>query len=279
MSKTIEGQQNIRVIEKILFANDFTRGYIKKIIEKINENLSSSQVDDFNFLKNQVLSWIDKTIKIKKEDGFDFQKKPKIITLVGTAGVGKTTTLAKMIAYYLFDVSKQGRKNLDVQVITTDSYHIGAYIKLKKYCDHMGVSLSSASNSSQLNKLIKEYKNNTDIIFIDTSSQSSKTGKRFVELKEMFEVLDEDLSDIYLTLSASTKTVDLRNIIENYKDLKYSNAIITKLDETETVGNIISVLNEFKVPISFLTTGENVPQDLCVVGKSLLLEKLRGIDR
>lgn len=270
-----EEHENIKKIITILEENDFTGKYIYTIKEKINNELTLKELDNFEFLQKKVIEWIAATICIKPENN---TANGKVIALVGPTGIGKTTTLAKLAAYYLLAASKKAGRLLDVRMITLDQYRIGASFQIQKYCEHMKIPLAIADSPNDLHKYLSLYKNSADIICIDTTGRSPVDTENILKMQSYFEVIDKENSEIYLIVSAVTKPADIREIMRQYGGFKYSSLIITKLDETLTTGSIISILAETGIPITYVTTGQKVPNDIERASLSVFLKKLKGFN-
>jgi len=265
--------ENILKIAAILEENDFTAKYIRSIKGKIAANLSLAELNDFDLVQKRVLEWIASSITVKKED---LGKEHKILALVGPTGIGKTTTLAKLAAYYVLAVSKLEERPLDVRVITLDQYRIGAAFQIKKYCEHMGIPLLIANDPLDFHKYLDLYKDSADIICIDTTGRSPTDQEKILEMKKYFEKIEPGQVETHLVVSAVTKPADICEIIKQYSVFDFSSLIITKLDETMHVGSIISVLDEFKIPVMYITEGQTVPRDFFRASKIAFLRKLTG---
>ncbi|WP_253677407.1 flagellar biosynthesis protein FlhF [Treponema sp. OMZ 788] len=270
--------ENIVKIAEILQENDFTLKYIRSIKEKISKNLSLAELNDFEIVQKKVLEWIASSILIKPEEtnNEDSGKKQKLIALVGPTGIGKTTTLAKLAAYYILAVSKLEGRSLDVRVITIDQYRIGAAFQIKKYCEHMGIPLIIATDPLDLHKYLDLYRDSADIICIDTTGRSPADPEKIFEMQKYFEKIETGRIETHLVVSAVTKAADISEIIRQYSVFDYSSLIVTKLDETANVGSIISVLEEYKIPVAYITEGQTVPKDIAKASKLAFLKKLTG---
>nr|WP_253723140.1 flagellar biosynthesis protein FlhF [Treponema sp. OMZ 787] len=270
--------ENIVKIAEILQENDFTLKYIRSIKEKISKNLSLAELNDFEIVQKKVLEWIASSILIKPEEtnNEDSGKKQKLIALVGPTGIGKTTTLAKLAAYYILAVSKLEGRSLDVRVITIDQYRIGAAFQIKKYCEHMGIPLIIATDPLDLHKYLDLYRDSADIICIDTTGRSPADPEKIFEMQKYFEKIEPGRIETHLVVSAVTKAADISEIIRQYSVFDYSSLIVTKLDETANVGSIISVLEEYKIPVAYITEGQTVPKDIAKASKLAFLKKLTG---
>ncbi|MEA3279822.1 MAG: flagellar biosynthesis protein FlhF [Thermodesulfobacteriota bacterium] len=190
--------------------------------------------------------------------------KKKLIAFIGPTGVGKTSTVAKLAAAIAIDMKK------DVALITLDNYRIGAVAELEIYARIIGVPMKTAFNSKELKRTIKEFKE-VDVILIDTAGISRKDERQFNDLKAFFDKIRMD--EIHLLLSATTKDDDLDDIVKNYKLFPVNRLIFTKLDETATYGNMLNQLIKSKIPISYFTNGQQIPEDI----HEATMEKLAGL--
>ncbi|MDS1002846.1 flagellar biosynthesis protein FlhF [Clostridium sporogenes] len=254
---------------------DEIRG-LKTIVENMGKNEKSNKDEDsslMKFLKDMDLEEelieniikkvrnlednIDEREKIKRviEDNIEIKLNSvgKITVLVGPTGVGKTTTIAKLAGKLaLIDKKKVG-------LITIDTYRIGAVEQLKTYADIMNIPFKVVFSIKDMEKAITDLQY-CDVILVDTTGRSSKNMMQISELRAFIEKIKE--KSVHLVISASTKNKDIETIIKGYNVLEYENIIITKLDETSTYGSILTILDEAKKPISFITTGQDVPDDI-----------------
>lgn len=267
-----EQYESITGIEDLLEQNDFTSSYIKMIVEKIKNEFTVDQLNDFKNLQTKVVEWIGKSINVSPIESF---QRPRIIALVGPTGVGKTTTVAKLAASYLVHGSNAGR-SLNVQIATIDNYRIGAKQQMEIYGSIMKVPVFSAEKPFDLQTFIASNMD-ADIILIDTIGNSPKDFSKISEVKNFLSSI-ESISDMYLVLSATTKASDMKEIMQKYSVFDYNSLIVTKFDETTKVGNIISVLHDTKIPIAYLTTGQRVPHDFETATRIQFLKHLVGFE-
>jgi flagellar biosynthesis protein FlhF len=180
---------------------------------------------------------------------------PKIIALVGPTGVGKTTTTAKLAAMYAM------HKGAKVALVTTDNFRVGAFEQLKTYSKIMGVPLEIAVTSQELANATETH-SDKDLIIIDTAGRSPKDHGRLDELKAL---LDSGLDiEMHLCLSATTRDKELSDAIANFSILPISSLLFTKLDEAENLGSIVNTHHRSKLPLSYFTNGQMVPEDIVV---------------
>ncbi|MGL1894682.1 MAG: flagellar biosynthesis protein FlhF [Spirochaetaceae bacterium] len=260
---------SILIIEEFLQENDFSLKYIKNTLERLKDELSFSDLSDSDIVHDKVISWIEESIgvytpKIKKES--------TIFILVGPTGVGKTTTIAKLAAQKGLGIA--GTEKHSVRMVTIDNYRIAAKKQIETYGEIMGIPVTCCESYEDLKQEI-DINSDIDYIFVDTIGKSPKD---FVKLAEMRRILEGcgHGCEVHLAFSATTKTWDIREIMKQYDPFGYESVIITKLDETTRCGNLISLLEEQKQRVSYITTGQLVPQDIEVATKKKIMSLLVG---
>ncbi len=196
-------------------------------------------------------------------------KSPGIVAFVGPTGVGKTTTIAKLAAKLHIE------KKMKVGLISIDNYRIGAFDQLKTYAAIIGIPCIPAFTKDDLVKALNKLES-MDYLLIDTAGQSHLDNKRLSELRDIMR-LDCDFST-QLVISATTGRFDMKEFVESFKILNPSGYIFTKVDETKRRGGIIDQLIEYQLPVSFLTNGQEVPEDLVVANEKNILQILINPD-
>lgn len=261
----------IKKIRELLSLNEFTESYISGIVQRIKSDFSLEELGDLDKVQSSVLEWIGEGIKIYT-NGKRKGQKARIIAIVGPTGVGKTTTVAKLAAIYGLD--NKSTPSLQVRMVTIDNYKIAAKKQIETYAEIMQIPISFAESRSDLEKILDLY-GDLDIVLIDTIG---KSPNEFVKLGEMRSVLDAcgSESEIHLAISATTKNSDIVEIFRQFEPFKYVSVILTKLDETNRIGNILSILSENRKSLSYITDGQMVPQDIEPVSVSRLLLSLEG---
>ncbi len=193
----------------------------------------------------------------------------RILMLVGPTGVGKTTTLAKLAARYAYMMEKKYK----VGIITLDTYRIGAVEQLMKYAKMMRIGIEAVVDPPEFLTALQALRH-MDIILIDTVG-SSQYDKQKIEKLQQFLSSNTDVGiDVSLVMGAPTKLEDLRAIYNNFSILGIDTLIFTKLDETRGFGNIFSLVYETEKPVSYLSTGQEVPDDLMCADSDYLVECL-----
>ncbi|MDR1506077.1 MAG: flagellar biosynthesis protein FlhF [Treponema sp.] len=280
-AQTVPESRDHPALERLkedLACNDFSPAYIQMMIEKVRREFALEDLDDYEGVQRTVAAWIGETISIYREKNDAGKsparesppdearqakllprRKPRIIVLIGATGVGKTTTIAKLAALYGERVDGNWQKA--VRLITLDNYRIGGKQQIEKYGEIMEIPVSSAENYEGLRTAIALYRQDVDYILVDTIG---KSPRNYAELGEMRAVLDAcgPRVEEYLCIDVSTKSSDIKEIIKQFAPFKYKSIILTKLDETGRVGNVISALWEEGKSVSFITTGQTVPSDI-----------------
>jgi len=195
-----------------------------------------------------------------------------IVALVGPTGVGKTTTIAKLAAKFIL---KNGPRQ--VALITTDNYRIGAHEQLSTYGRILGVPVRVASSAAELCNLINGFADKR-LILIDTAGMS----QRDMKLVEQINTLQQSGQAIksYLVMSAATEYKAMNEIIKAFQVFEPQASILTKLDEAVTIGSAISSIIEHNLPLSFITDGQQVPEDMhSPCAKALIAQCVAELDQ
>lgn len=259
---------SIKKMQEFLEKNEFSPSYSNTIINKIRSSFSLDDLDNYEKVYESVIDWIANSFLVEKPF---YNVKPQIIMLVGPTGVGKTTTIAK-IAAHLTVMEPSQRKT--AHIITIDRVRIAAIEQIEGYGKHMNMNVTVAVSNNDLRNQIDKYAAAVDYVFIDTVGASPNDTKLLLNMKDIVYFRENNNFKTYLTLSASTKNSDMKEIIHSYSMFNYDSLIITKLDETKSVGNIISVLSDTQKTLSYITTGQSVPHNIEIASVSKLLKLL-----
>jgi flagellar biosynthesis protein FlhF len=265
-------------IEKLVMNPPLLNLYAKLIKSGVNDHYARMFLENAGALQGnapgQGESLREKTLKeLKKKitvrDPFRRTNKNQIVAaFIGTTGVGKTTTVAKIGAQLML---KAHRK---VGLISIDNYRIGGMEQLKTYANILGIPCFPAFNRKDLAFALKRMEQR-DVVLIDTAGQSQYDRARMEELKKM---MTDDLAiTSHLLLSVATTESEMDQTAINFSPLKFQSYIFTKTDEAERCGCIINQIMKLPLPISYITTGQNVPEDIERASKenivNLILDK------
>lgn len=236
---------------------------IQTFIEKIS-SVSDIQGLDSGEICKRLINEILSSLSVLNPFKYEGQKK-QLAAFIGPTGVGKTTTIAKLAA----GLSLKEKKK--VGIISIDSYRIGALEQLKTYAAIMGLPCLPAFSKKDLEIAVRQMQNK-DVILIDTAGQSHLDKER---MKELSRLMEGNLSiSSHLVLSVTTKREDMKEAAENFVMLNPKTYVFTKMDETRKIGNIIDQSIDLKMPISFLTNGQRVPEDIMPADKKNLLRRI-----
>lgn len=252
--------------EKILLENNIAKPIVDKILTIVSRQISISDENEQslkNAIKVIVKDYLGKPYSI--ENAAD---KPKVIFFVGPTGVGKTTTLAKLGA------KLSVMNNKSVAFITSDTYRIAAVDQLKTYSEILSVPLTVIYEPHEIREAITKY-NDKDYILVDTAGRNHKDKELLTELKSLISYTNSP--EIFLLISLTTGYKDIISIVNSYDFLRDYKLIFTKLDEASLIGNILNVKVLTSKPLSYITTGQSVPDDIeianidkivnCIVGE------------
>jgi len=179
-------------------------------------------------------------------------RKPRVIALVGPTGVGKTTTIAKLAAD--LKLNKKQR----VGLVTMDTYRIAAVDQLRVYAEIIEVPLRTVLSAGEMHQAI--YGMDADVVLIDTAGRSQNDQPRLNELRAFLAAADAD--EVHLVISATASRRTAMTILNRFGPLGPNRLILTKLDEAETFGTILSFPAAGAAPFCFATTGQDVPDDI-----------------
>ena len=258
----------IAEVRSLLEENDFSPGYVRTMTDRMRRELSVDELSDRDGVHARVVEWIGQSIRIHEPRSTG---KPEILILVGPTGVGKTTTIAKLAAMYGLERSAKAR---DIRVLTIDNYRIGARQQIETYGQIMDIPVSFVESAEDMRKYLALYQD-ADMIFVDTIGKSPRDFRKLGEMNELLSMCG-NRARVHLAISSTTKTCDVAEIATQFEPFKYEAVVVTKMDETTRAGNIISVLSEREKPISFMTDGQRVPQDIERASRLRLLMNLEG---
>jgi flagellar biosynthesis protein FlhF len=191
----------------------------------------------------------------------------QVAAFIGPTGVGKTTTIAKLSA----ELSLKRKKR--VGIISIDSYRIGAVEQLRTYADIMGLPCLPAFSAEDFQHALGRMENR-DIILVDTAGQSHLDMDRMRELGRLM-AGETDINN-HLVLSATIKREDMQEAAKNFSTLAPRSYVFTKVDETRTRGGLIDLVMDMSLPVSYITNGQRVPEDIMGATQKRILQLVIG---
>lgn len=193
----------------------------------------------------------------------------KVVALVGPTGVGKTTTLAKLAANFRL------RDGLRVGLITVDTYRVAAVEQLRTYAELIDLPMCVVTQPTELPRALDQLKN-VDLVLIDTAGRSPKDDVRIQELRDVLSA--GPIDEVHLVLSLASGLPVLKTAATNFQSLGITSLMLTKLDEATGYGSVVNVAWQLKTPISYITTGQNVPDDIEPAQRTRLARLILGQD-
>lgn len=198
--------------------------------------------------------------------GDDIVRQGGVVALVGPTGVGKTTSLAKLAARF---AAHHGPEQ--VALITTDHYRIGAYEQLATYGKIMGCPVKQAHDLQELEQILYQFRNRK-LVLIDTAGMGQRDMRLYQQLDNLTANSRIPIRS-YLVLSATGQRRVLQDAVNHFKRIPLSGAVLTKLDESVSLAGALSVLIQSGLPLSYVTDGQRVPEDMKVADTLMLAQQ------
>lgn len=235
-------------------------GLSPAICERIAD--ATGEHDDFEDTWRHALAILAHSLPV---DSTDFLDHGGVVALVGATGVGKTTTIAKLAARYAL---RHGSER--VAMVTTDGYRIAAHEQLRTYGRILDIPVRIANNHDELVEALKLL-SDRDLVLVDTAGMS----QRDIRLTEQFQMLKKSSPSIktYLVMSSTTHRAGLREITKAFGEVKLDGCILTKLDETTSLGGALSAVMENDLRVSYVSDGQRVPEDIHIARSHSLINQ------
>ena len=248
--------------------NEFPKPFIDRLVNQMRRELPLEELGKLEILWEYVLLHIAENMRF-----IDVQQQShsRIMVLVGPTGVGKTTTIAKLAAQHCVEAMGGSKK---VHLITLDNYRIGAQDQIRTYGEILGARVDCVETTEGLATCIAQDQE-SDIILIDTMGRSPSDHLKLAELRHFLEYSGN--CEIHLTLSATSGVSSLKEIITQFKPFRFGSVILTKLDESGRTGGILATFLQEDIPLSYVTTGQKVPQDIRPASALVLFQRLTDI--
>lgn len=258
-----DNEKSLNAVLQIFYTHLIENDVEEKIARKLLENLENYNVNEVVAkLYQRIVDIIGKPKTIIND-----KQRPQIVTFIGPTGVGKTTTIAKIATKFALD------KNAKVGFITADTYRVAAVEQLKVYANILSIPIQVIYSHSELSSAIEKF-SDRDIIFLDTAGRSHKNKEQFEQLQDMLDIIKDN--EIHLVLSLTLKLNDIKTIIEKYIEITNFNIIFTKADETSSIGNIVNIKEMYELEYSYVTFGQNVPDDIQILDPQIIAKSLLG---
>ena len=262
-----ETDKFMKLLHSTMLDNEVDEKYADQILEEIGQLNKPNLPFDYalaNIYQKMILKFGKPSGITPAKDGV------KAIFFIGPTGVGKTTTIAKLASKFQLDEKKK------VALLTADTYRIAAAEQLRTYANILEVPFRVIYTEDELLKAMEDFKE-YDYVLIDTAGHSHQNQAQKDMMCKLIGAVDEKIEkEIYLVLSATTKYKDLLSIADSYKDMADYKLIFTKLDETTTLGNLLNMRLYTGAALSYVTYGQNVPDDMEEFNPQKTVKRLLG---
>ncbi len=255
------------LISETLKDNEVDEKYVKSIVEEARQLRKPGVSIDY------MLSGIYQRLILKFGEVATIEKnakEPEAVFFLGPTGVGKTTTIAKIASRLVVQDKKR------VALVTTDTYRVKAAEQLRTYADILNVPFRIVYVDDDMRSALNEFKN-FDFVLVDTAGHSPKNNEQIGNQKQFIDLTRDNMKiTVYLVVSVTTKYRDLLNIADTYSKLVDYRIIFTKLDETTTLGNMLNLKLHTGAEMSYVTNGQDVPDDMEVFDAQKTVRVLLG---
>ena len=262
-----EAEAFMQLLYNIMIENEVDEKYANQIIDEFEKNNKSNVPMDYalaNVYQKLILKF-GKPVEIEPaENG------PKVIFFIGPTGVGKTTTIAKLASKFKLDEKRK------IALLTADTYRIAAVEQLRVYANILEVPFRVIYSADEIELALQHFAD-YDYILVDTAGHSHHNDSQKEAMNEFIHSVDEKAEkDVYLVVSATTKYKDLISIADAYKGMVEYKLIFTKLDETTSCGNLLNLKLYTGASLSYVTCGQNVPDDIDKFNPQKTVKQLLG---
>ncbi|MCR5302088.1 MAG: flagellar biosynthesis protein FlhF [Lachnospiraceae bacterium] len=257
----------LKLLYQTLVENEVAEKYVNELLDEIGKiNTQKASVDFIlgNIYQKMILKFGQPvTIPLGLE-------RQRVIFFIGPTGVGKTTTIAKIASQLSVNHKKK------IVLLTTDTYRIAAAEQLRTYASILDVPFRVIYTEEEMMSSVKDYKD-YDYILVDTAGHSQHNKDQKESTAHFLRSIDDSVDkDVYLVVSATTKYRDLLAITDAYSEFTDYKLIFTKIDETTTLGNLFNLCMHTGASMSYITTGQNVPDDIEVFSPQSTVKQLLG---
>jgi flagellar biosynthesis protein FlhF len=238
----------------------------RELVEQAMRSLAASEASDSKAARTHLVAAIGREIEVAGPI-LSMPRERRLVALVGPTGVGKTTTTAKIAAHFRL------REHRRVGLITVDTYRIGAIDQLRTYADILDLPMEVASTPHEMQQAIGRL-SDFDLILMDTAGRSPRDEAQIQELKLLLDEAQPD--EVHLVLSCASAAAALASCTERFAAVGANRLILTKLDEAQGLGALLPLLRTNRLPLSYVTHGQNVPDDIEIADPVHLAQQILG---
>ena len=235
-----------------LIEADVSEEVARELVERVRNEAPGTELSDPVLLKARIARMIESEIPIAGPIAITPGRR-RLVALVGPTGVGKTTTIAKLAANYRL------KEKRSVGLITVDTYRIAAVEQLRTYADIIDLPMQVVSTPREMREAVRRLEG-LDLVLMDTAGRSPRDEIRIQELRSLLTEAAAD--EVHLVLSSVTAARTLEQTARQFSAVGTTRLTITKLDEATGLGNLLPLLRTSGLPLSYMTNGQNVPDDI-----------------
>ena len=254
-----------KVLANLLHA-EIEEQFARDLIKQVNQTMSTD-CDTLSSIEPHLVRIVEECISESGPTSIT-PGKTRVVALVGPTGVGKTTTTAKLAANFHL------RERARVGLITVDTFRIAAVDQLRSYADIMDLPMEVVSTPSEMGSAVERL-SHLDLILIDSAGQSPNDEAKVQELKSL--LVEASADEVHLVLSVVADQKRLQSSVARFAGVGPTSLVLTKLDEADRLGNLLPLLQSCELPISYMTNGQNVPDDIRQADKRMLARRVLNV--
>jgi flagellar biosynthesis protein FlhF len=241
----------------------------RELICNLRKNCTPEQLHDSAGSRALLSAMVEADVKIAPPIQTEVGRR-RVVALVGPTGVGKTTTIAKLAANFRL------RDGIKMGLVTVDTYRIAAVEQLRTYAEIIDLPMKVVTSPQEMRRALDEL-SDLDLILIDTAGRSPRDELKIQELKSLLNEANVDEVHLVMSLTASVRSIKMT--CDQFSSVNPTSLILTKLDEAAGAGSLLSVSRQVNLPFSYLTTGQDVPEDIEPANARRVARLVLGEDR
>ncbi|MFH0918887.1 MAG: flagellar biosynthesis protein FlhF [Fibrobacterota bacterium] len=254
----------LRALREMLEQNEVAPAHALALVSALR---CDAGPDNDVALRKQLFSTVSSQMQVSGPLRKSMNGEARRVALVGPTGVGKTTSIAKLASHFKL------KEKWKVALIAADNYRIAAIEQIQAFASIADIPLEIVFTDDEMEAALAKFRN-FDIVFIDTAGRSQRNADHMSDLRRT--LMAAEPHEVHLVLSMTTKPGDITSILRKYGEVGFHRLLFTKLDETLSYGPIFNTVCEAEKPVSYITTGQNVPDDICLADAHALANLVVG---
>lgn len=248
---------------------ELSEEFARELIDRLRQGSAAGDLEDAVLLRARVARMIEEEIDVTGPIRVTPGER-RLVALVGPTGVGKTTTIAKLAGNFHL------RERHRIGLITVDTYRIAAVEQLRTYADIIDLPMEVVSTPREMRQAVDRL-SDLDLILMDTAGRSPRDEIKIQELKSM--LVEAEPDDVYLVLSSVNSLENMKKTTKQFADVGVTSLVLTKLDEATGLGNLVPLLRNCRLPLSYVTNGQNVPDDMEPADRRRLTRSMLNLEK